>query len=96
VRDLFANTGPTGRRAMAAVATQMRAAAAAGVPDAVTARSAAHGEAVAGHVLAWSRDDGGAVVLNMGFPTEYALTEGPEHWVPTSQVAQQQRPLLPE
>jgi hypothetical protein len=95
VRDLFANTGPTGQRAIAAVATRMRAAAADDLADDLTARSAAHGEAVAAHLLAWSRDDGGAVVLNMGFPTDYALTEGSGHWVPTSQIAQQQRPLLP-
>ena len=38
----------------------------------------------------------GAVVSNMGFPYEYALTPGPAHWVPTSLIQQQQLPLLPE
>jgi hypothetical protein len=31
----------------------------------------------------------------MGFPLEYQLTTGAAHWVPTSLVAQQQKPLLP-
>ena len=31
----------------------------------------------------------------MGFPYDYALTAGPAHWVPTSVIVQQQRPLLP-
>jgi hypothetical protein len=95
VRDLFANTGPTGRRAMLAVAARTRAAAAAGLPDEVVGGSAAYGERLAGHLAAWARDDGGAVVVNMGFPTDYPLTEAPGRWVPTSPIAQQQRPLLP-
>jgi hypothetical protein len=32
----------------------------------------------------------------MGFPLEYKLTEGAAHWVPTSLIAQQQKPLLPD
>ena len=65
-------------------------------PADVVARSEAYGRAVAAHILAWSRDDGGAVVENMGFPLEYKLTPGPAHWVPTSLIAQQQFPLLPD
>ena len=67
-----------------------------GPPADVVARSEAYGQAVAAHILAWSQDDGGAVVENMGFPLEYKLTPGPAHWVPTSLIAQQQFPLLPE
>ena len=93
--ELFGNTGPTGQRAMAAVGRKMAAQVAEGVHADVVARSEAYGKAVAAHVLAWSRTDGGAVVENMGFPLEYKLTEGPAHWVPTSLVAQQQAPLLP-
>jgi hypothetical protein len=58
-------------------------------------RSATYGRQVAEHILDWSRSDGGAVVENMGFPLDYALTPGPAHWVPTSLIAQQQKPLLP-
>lgn len=90
----FGNTGPTGQRAMQAMARQM-AKASAGLPADVADRSAAHGRAIAAHVIAWSMGDGGALVENMGFPYEYALTEGPAHWVPTSLVRQQQMPLLP-
>jgi hypothetical protein len=96
VQDLFANTGPTGRRVMAAFATKWRNAVAAGVPEEVVARSEAHGRAVAEHILAWSRDDGGAAVDNMGFPLDYELKPGPAHWVPTNLISQQQFPLLPE
>lgn len=95
VRDLFANTGPTGQRAIDRMEEKLRAEVTGGVPADVVARSEAYGRAVAGHVLAWSRDDGGAVVENMGFPLEYELTPGPAHWVPTSLIAQQQKPLLP-
>lgn len=94
-KDLFANTGPTGQRALASVDRKLREKAAAGLPAAVVSRSEAFGEAVASHILAWSRDDGGAVVENMGFSVEYRLTAGPAHWVPTSLIAQQQVPLLP-
>jgi hypothetical protein len=91
----FANTGPTGQRAMKAMAAKLAEGAAVGLPDDVTARSIAYGEAVAAAVLAWSADDGGAVVTNMGFPLEYALAEGPDKWVPTSKIMMQQKPLLP-
>jgi hypothetical protein len=96
VQDLFANIGPTGRRVMAAFAMKWRSAVADGVADEVVARSEAHGRAVAEHILAWSRHDGGAAVDNMGFPLDYELKPGPAHWVPTSLIRQQQFPLLPE
>lgn len=94
-RNFFSNTGPTGQRALAAMANRMQARAANGLPADVVARSEAHGEAVAEHILAWSRDDGGAVIENMGFPLAYKLAEGPARWAPTSVIAQQQVPLLP-
>ena len=86
VANFFANTGPTGQRAMDAMARAM------GVPDAV---SAAYGLAVADHIWNWSQDDGGAVVENMGFPMDYDLGGQPSSWVPTSLIRQQQFPLLP-
>jgi len=95
-RAFFANTGPTGQRAIAAMSKKMLADVGSGIPDDVLARSEGYGEAVARHILEWSETDGGAVVENMGFPLEYELTEGPAHWVPTSLIQQQQVPLLPD
>jgi PAP2 superfamily len=95
VRTLFANTGPTGQRVMERFEAKWRAEVASGLPADVVARSDAHGRAVAEHILAWANTDGGALIENMGFPYDYALTPGPAHWVPTSKIAQQQKPLLP-
>lgn len=96
IASFFANTGPTGQRAIAAMTRKQETRAAEGVDPGTLARSVAYGQAVAAHVLDWSLDDGGAVVENMGFPYEYPLTQGPAHWVPTSLIAQQQMPLLPD
>ena len=95
VRNLFSNTGPTGQRVIGRLDAKLRTQISKGIPADVAARSEAHGQAVAAHILAWSQDDGGAVVENMGFPLQYTLTAGPARWVPTSLVAQQQMPLLP-
>jgi hypothetical protein len=95
VADLFANTGPTGQRAIGAIGARLTDRATAGVPADTAERSTTYGEAIAAQVLDWSRDDGGAVIENMGFPDRYTLTEGPAHWVPTSLISQQQTPLLP-
>ena len=91
----FENTGPTGQRAMSALESQMSAEISTGLAVGVVARSRAFGQAVAAHILAWSRGDGGAVVQNLGFPQEYSLSKGAAHWVPTSQISLQQTPLLP-
>lgn len=96
VRNFFGNTGPTGQRAMTALEAKLGEKVSAGLPAEVIARSEAYGQTVAGHILAWSQGDGGAVVENMGFPLEYKLTAGPARWTPTSLVAQQQFPLLPD
>ena len=95
VHDFFGNTGPTGQRAMEAMARKQRELVVAGLAADVIARSETYGQAVAAHVLAWSAGDGGSLVENMGFPYEYTLQEGPAHWVPTSAIRQQQAPLLP-
>ena len=94
-QNFFENTGPTGQRALAALEAKLRTEAVAGLPDDVAVRSEDYGRAVAKHILAWSQDDGGAVIENMGFPLQYELTKGAANWVPTSLVAQQQKPLLP-
>lgn len=96
VRNFFSNTGPTGQRAFTAVANRLRGDAIAGKPDDVVRRSIAHGEAIAAHILAWSQNDGGAVIENMGFPLDYKPVAKPGAWVPTSAIRQQQAPLLPD
>jgi hypothetical protein len=96
VQDLFGNTGPSGHRAMDALEAELHGQATTGLAADVVERSAAYGRAVAGHVLDWSRNDGGAIIVNMGFPLDYKLIPGPQYWVPTSAVIQQQVPLLPE
>lgn len=95
VQNFFENTGPTGHHAMAALDAKLKAEVSAEVPADVLARSEAYGLAIAKHILAWSQDDGGAVVENLGFPPDYELIKGPSHWVPTSLIALQQKPLLP-
>jgi hypothetical protein len=96
VGNLFSNTGPTGQRALAALGDKLHTEVSAALPADVAARSESYGRSVAEHILAWSRDDGGAVIENMGFPLEYKLTKGPAHWAPTSLIVQQQAPLLPD
>ncbi|MBA3910251.1 MAG: phosphoesterase PA-phosphatase [Rhodobacter sp.] len=92
---LFGNTGPTGQRAHAALTDQLGAQVADGLDPALHARSAAHGTAIAEHILAWAATDGGATIDNMGFPRDYTPGTRPQDWVPTSLVRQQQAPLLP-
>lgn len=96
VHNFFANTGPTGQRALAALEKKLKAEAATAVAPDVLERSQTYGEAVAAHILAWSANDGGAKIENMGFPQTYELTAGPGRWVPTGPIRMQQMPLLPK
>jgi hypothetical protein len=96
VETFFGNTGPTGQRAMAAMRNKLGAKLSDGVAKDVAARSAAYGLAVAQHIENYSTSDGGHDVKNMGFPMQWTLQKGPEFWVPTSVIVQQQAPLLPE
>ncbi|MBL9054964.1 MAG: vanadium-dependent haloperoxidase [Rhodobacteraceae bacterium] len=95
VPALFSRTGPTGQRAMAAMAAQQDKVLSGGADAATEAASRAHGAAIAAHILAWAETDGGAEIENMGFPMEAAKDKLPSQWVPTSKVAVQQAPLLP-
>ena len=95
-QHFFGNTGPTGQRAMAAMAGKLDTTTTAGLDPEMITRSRAYGAAIAAHVIAWAATDGGEVVENMGFPLSYTLTPGPAHWVPTSAIVQQQMPLLPD
>jgi PAP2 superfamily len=96
VQALFGNTGPTGLRAMRAMAEKLGEMTADGIAADVVARSRSAGSAVAGHILAWAQGDGGAVIGNLGFPRDYAPGTRPQDWVPTSLVRLQQAPLLPD
>lgn len=96
VRDFFGNTGPSGQQAMDRMQETLQAQVTEGLDPDLVARSEAFGQAVAAHVFAWSQSDGGAVVENLGFPRDYALNPEPGHWKPTSTIALQQRPLLPD
>lgn len=95
-REFFGNTGPTGQRALKRMTEKLSAEVSAGLTPDLVARSHAYGESIAAHILAWSLQDGGAKVENMGFPLEFALGSRPESWVPTSLINQQQLPLLPK
>jgi hypothetical protein len=92
----FDNTGPTGQRAMAAMDAKFSPTVAEGLPADVEERSQLYGRALAGFVADWAKGDGHDQIANMGFPLEYKLKDGPEHWRPTSAIAQQQTPLLPD
>lgn len=94
--SFFGNTGPTGQRAMTAMRDKLGAKLAQGVATDVVARSTAYGLAVAQHIENFSKSDGGADVKNMGFPMDWPPEKGPEFWVPTSLIVQQQAPLLPK
>ncbi|MEQ1769791.1 MAG: vanadium-dependent haloperoxidase [Devosia sp.] len=91
----FGNTGPTGQRSINIAQTKWRAKVVAGMADDVVQRSESYGKSVAAAIFAWSQGDGGAEIINMGFPLEWDLPKGDGKWVPTSAVQQQQLPLLP-
>jgi PAP2 superfamily len=95
-KHFFSHTGPSGQRAMEAFEKRLLAEVTKGVKPAVAKRSAAYGKAISNHILAWSAGDGGANVVNMGFPRAYTLNPAPGHWVPTSTIGLQQVPLLPD
>jgi hypothetical protein len=96
VLSLFANTGPTGQRAMQKMSEIMGRTASEGIAPDVVDRSVAHGRKVGGHVLAWAATDGGAKIDNLGFPRDYTAGTRPQDWVPTSAIRLQQAPLLPD
>lgn len=92
----FGNTGPTGQRSIGIAQTKWRARVVEGVAEDVVERSEAFGKAMAASIFAWSQGDGGATVLNMGFPEQWNLPKGDGKWAPTNVIRQQQLPLLPE
>ncbi len=98
IKTMFENTGPTGQRAYEAQVEKLTADTEAGVAADVVKRSEDFGAAEAAHILDWAKDDGGATIVNMGFPypQDYKLNPAPGHWQPTSKIVQQQTPLLPK
>jgi hypothetical protein len=92
----FDNTGPTGQRAMKAMDGKFTPTLVAGVPADVVERSEGYGRALTAAVSGWADGDGRNEIPNMGFPLEYKLKEGSQYWRPTSTIAQQQAPLLPD
>ena len=96
IKTFFGNTGPTGQRVMAAAEKKLKGEAMKGLSPEVIDASLAYGETLAAAIIGWSRDDGGAVIENMGFPMAYEVSQEPGRWVPTSAIRQQQFPLLPK
>ena len=95
IRELFENTGPSGQQAIKRLDDELSGLLKS--DDGDFDASVAFGKRIAGHIIAWSRADGGAKIENMGFPLKYDLKTGPAHWVPTNPLArQQQLPLLPQ
>jgi PAP2 superfamily len=96
VQQLFNHTGPTGMRASKALGQKMDAELAVGLSASRVKRSRAYGAVIAQQVLAWSNADGGANVVNMGFPETFKPVDVAGHWKPTSVIRMQQAPLLPK
>lgn len=96
VNDLFSHTGPIGHHALESLEAQLIAELSDDIDGATVQRSQDYGRAVAAKILDWSRNDGGNDVENMGFPRQYELKKGPQYWVPTNTIVQQQLPLLPD
>ncbi len=95
-RRFFDNTGPTGQRAMKALDDKFTPTVQAGLPRDVVERSQNFGRALTAAVSDWADGDGRNEIPNMGFPLTYELKPGPGYWRPTSTIAQQQAPLLPD
>jgi hypothetical protein len=96
VQQLFNHTGPTGMRASKALGQKMDAELAVGLSASRVKRSRAYGAVIAQQVLAWSKADGGANVVNLGFPEIFKPVDAAGHWKPTSVIRMQQAPLLPK
>jgi membrane-associated phospholipid phosphatase len=92
----FNHTGPTGKRARAAMDRVLKRQLSARLEASTRERSFAFGEAIAEYIFTWSQRDGGHDVQNMGFPLDYALAESAGAWRPTSTIQLQQHPLLPQ
>jgi hypothetical protein len=95
VAALFANTGPTGQRALARMTSRLFDRAGQGLTPAAIDAATAEGQGLAQGLLAWAAQDGGAQIDNLGFPAAWPAGTRPQDWVPTSAIRLQQSPLLP-
>jgi membrane-associated phospholipid phosphatase len=96
VSALFANTGPTGKRAVDALKRKLEAELAQGLAPSRLNRSRDYGADIAAHVLSWAKLDGGAAIDLMGFASTYKVSDQAGHWKPTGPIRLQQLPLLPK
>jgi membrane-associated phospholipid phosphatase len=95
VAVLFANTGPTGQRALSRMTSRLAEVAGQGLTLAASTAAANDGQMLADDLLAWAAQDGGAQIDNLGFPEQWTVGTQPQDWVPTSAIRLQQSPLLP-
>lgn len=96
IHALFRNTGPTGQHAMETLTARLTAQSETGVAADVATASRDYGAELAQAILTWAATDGGAEIDNLGFPRDWKVSDQPGHWLPTSKVALQQAPLLPQ
>ena len=83
LRSLFPTTGAANKAAIDALESSIGTSWQRRLPRPVYARSVSHGRAVAAHVFAWSKKDGGHEGFLRNFPTDYIPPVGPGLWVPT-------------
>jgi membrane-associated phospholipid phosphatase len=95
IEVLYGNTGPTGQRVFAAVKTRLLSELQKAVPAATLETSLRFGQAAMQAILEYAKTDGGANILNLGFPLVYPKATAPEQWIPTAALGMQQTPLLP-
>jgi PAP2 superfamily/Vanadium chloroperoxidase N-terminal domain len=96
VRNLFNNTGPAGKRAIASLQAKLEAGLVKQGKTSTRKRSTEFGNAIAAHILNWSKGDGGTDIKLMGFASDYKVDDAPGHWKPTGPIQLQQLPLLPK
>ncbi len=94
VQDFFDNTGPSGTQSIKALEKRLKQTLETReIPQDVLERSRNHGRRVANAIFEWSKTDGGADGIHVGYPQTFNPPQGSNFWV--SLVPTQPRPLLP-
>ncbi len=94
VQDFFDNTGPSGTQSIKALEKHLKQnLEARGIAKDVLERSRNHGRRIANAIFEWSKTDGGADGMHVGYPQTFTPPQGANYWV--SLVPTQPRPLLP-